>query len=210
MDPRTTPRPKVKPRPATGRPTGIASLAAWLGRLPLPAVKPRQDRREAWLARRDARVTIDGQPAVAPVAPEPVTSRVPAAPAATAAPAAPQPRQRPARATRPSVPGPLAFAAIPPSPIDELPDLAVLVAAADAKAEPLPAWVTAEAPRMLFEMPGPGEAVEGQEFFRLFRQNADGLAELARLAGDRPAEPAGARGADETPKDRPWWRFTAR
>lgn len=235
MDPRTTTRPKVKPKPDTDRPTGIASLAAWLGRLPLPAPKPRQDRREAWIARREARgssaslqttqasagsgaspqttspgagsgASLQGTPAGAgpSVAASPVTAAT-----LTVSTAASPPRRRPARAARPVAADPLAFPAIPPSPMDELPDLAMLVAAADGPPEAVPAWVTAEAPRMLFDMPGPGEAVEGQEFFRLFRQNADGLSELARLAGDRPAEPA-PLGDGGLQKERPWWRFAAR
>lgn len=193
MDNRTTSRPKVAPKPATDRPTGIAGLAAWLGRLPLPTTKPRQDRREAWIARREARTATTGELAAqAPVAPK---AAAPAAPKA-ATPAAPRPRR-----ARPAAP---AFD-IPAAPaLADLPDLADLVAAPDAAPEAVPTWVTAQTPRMLFEMPGPGEAVEGQEFFRLFRANADGLSELARIAADE------ADDAVEVTEARPWWRFAAR
>ena len=199
MDPRMTARPKVKPKPDTDRPTGIAGLAAWLATLPLPTAKTRQDRREAWLARRAARAGTDATATPIAELVEAPSRRQPArqqAPARTAT--------APGRAPRTARPPASSLPVVPPPPADALPDLAALVAAGDAPSTPVPAWVTAEAPRMLFEMPGPGEAVEGAEFFRLFRQNADGLAELAGLAGDSPT------GADAPPAERPWWRFAAR
>lgn len=199
MEPRTTSRPKIAPKPATDRPTGIAGLAAWFGRLPLPTAKPRQDRREAWLARREARATTTGElPPPGPKGPAPVAVTPVATPPATGSQG---PAARPRRPRREASP---AFE-IPAAPaLADLPDLAALVAAPDTASDAVPAWVTAPTPRMLFEMPGPGEAVEGQEFFRLFRANADGLSELARLAADEPEQ------ALHETEARPWWRRAAR
>lgn len=84
---------------------------------------------------------------------------------------------------------------IPAAPTaDDLPDLATLVAAAGAQSEiAVPAWVRGDERRLLLDMPGPGEAPEGAEFFRLFRQSADQLADLAGESARRP-----------------WWNLTAR
>jgi len=85
---------------------------------------------------------------------------------------------------------------LPTSPgADVLPDLATLVAAGEAAEAsiPVPAWVRGDERTLLLEIPGPGEAPEGAELFRLFRQNVDGLQTLA----------------DDSNR-RPWWNFAAR
>lgn len=177
--------------------TGIASLAAWLGALPLAS---KGDRREAWQARREARELSSVAMnrvfaasaevlAVMPTAQAPLYASLPVVP-----PAPPAPRRRQldrvvVEATR----------VIPAAPVeDDMPDLLALLESTLPTGDVIvPDWLRAEAPRSMIDMPGPGEAPgAGHELFKLFRDNAGCLAELADLEDAEPAKP--------------WWGFATR